>query len=544
MYCIGEMSSRNARLYPDKEGIVFENTRLTFKVLNEQINSLSNSLIHEFGVRSGDRIVLISKNCHQLVVAYFAVQKIGAVFVPLNYRLTFDEFLYMINDCHANTLFLSNHFRDFYEYSTGKCACLKNYILFGDDAPEGLHTYEYLISNYSNKEPGIEVDSSSDSVILYTSGSTGKPKGVVLTHENHLWNSMSMVIDQDIREEDIALNFLPMYASIPEQFLPHFYVGAKNVILEEFEQRKICETIEKEKVTSFDCVPTIAIAILEYSELDKYDFKSLRSVMYGSAPMAIEVINRFMRAFPWLSLIQAYGLTEAGPVVTFLKPKDQIRKIGSVGREVININLRIVDETGRPVPPNETGELICRSRGVMKGYYNLKEETQNTIKDGWLYTGDLAKQDEEGYVYLVGRKKDIIKTGGFGVSPAEVEELIYKHPSVKEVAVFGIPDPKWGEAIHAVVSLKEGMSLDPKEIIEFCRGTMAGFKKPKSVEVMDELPKGTFGKIDKKSLKIRFGNEFANNKSIPIMGFMNGSSQKKQNSSAVSSRKDGRKARD
>jgi len=504
MHFIGDMPIRNAKMYPDKEAIIFEDKRLTFKTLNEDINSLSNSLLDKIGVKPGDRAALLLKNCHQLIVIYFATQKIGAIFTPLNYRLTFDELVFMLNDCRANTLFFSKEFIDFYDIAIKKCSDLKNHILIDGDTRDALFNYEDLISSRLKKEPDIKIDGKTDSAILYTSGSTGRPKGVILTHDNLVSNSINTVIEGDTREEDITLNFLPLLASIPEQFLPHFYVGATNVILKEFDPIKIFETIQKEKVTHFDAVPTMYIVLLESPEIEKYDLDSLRIVMFGSAPMPIEVIKEFMKRFPGVSLIQGYGLTEAGVAVAFLKPKDQVRKIGSIGREIINVDVRIVDENGKDVPTSEKGELICKSRAVMKGYYNLPEETRATLKNGWLYSGDLAKRDEEGYIYLVGRKKDIIKSGGFGIAPAEVEEVLYRHPSVKEAAVFGIPHFKWGEAVHAVVAPKEGTTLTAEEIIVFCKDKMAGFKRPRSVEIIKELPKGTFGKIDKKILRDKY----------------------------------------
>jgi fatty-acyl-CoA synthase len=312
---------------------------------------------------------------------------------------------------------------------------------------------------------------------------------------------MNMVIDARLKHNDITLNFLPLFASIPEQFFPYFYIGATNVILEEFNAEAVCEAIQTENITNFDAVPTICIALIEYSEIDKYDFSSLTSIMYGSAPMPIEIIKKFMKKFPHVSLLQAYGLTEAGPAVTFLQPEDHVRRIGSIGREIINVSVRIIDEKGNDLPNGEVGELICQSRAIMKGYYNLPEETAKALRNGWLYTGDLAKSDENGFFYIVGRIKDIIKSGGFGIAPAEIEEVLYKHPKVKEAAVIGVPHQKWGEAVHAFIVPKDGVSISEHEILEFCEDKVARFKKPKSVTISSELPKNAYGKIEKKILK-------------------------------------------
>lgn len=504
MRVIGDIVVRNARMSPHKEAVVFGKTRLTFASLNEQANSMSNAFIGKMGVKKGDRIAFLSQNCHQLIVSYLATQKAGAIFVPLNFRLTFDELLFMVNDCQANTLICSGEYVGLLHLARQKCQSVNNYISIEGVPTSGVVDYDDLISSYSKTEPEMDIDEKADSVILYTSGSTGRPKGVIHTHEDHISNAINMVIDGDVEEDDVTLNFLPLLASIPEQFLPHFYVGATNVVLRGFDPEKVCEAIQNERVTAFDSVPTIIIALLDFPGIDKYDLSSLRLIMYGSAAMPVEVIKRFMERFPKVSLLQAYGLTEAGPAVTFLKPKDQLRKIGSVGKELINITLRIVDERGKDCLSGETGEIICKGKGMMKGYYNLPKETSEALKDGWLYTGDLARQDNDGYVYIVGRKKDIIKTGGLGVAPVEVEDVLYQHPLIKEAAVFGIPHPKWGEAIQGVVALKAGAVITEKEISEFCRSKLASFKCPKSIEFTKELPKGAFGKIDKKSLRDKF----------------------------------------
>lgn len=506
MTVIGDIPARNARFYPQKEAVVFKDTRLTFQDLNQQVNQMANALNDTLGIREGNRVATLLKNCHQIILAYFATQKIGAIFAPLNYLLTYDELAFMINDCEASTLFFSREFIDFYGFAKKNCCTLKNYISIEDSTESDIFSYDDLALSHSATEPHARIVENNESVILYTSGSTGRPKGVVLTHNNHIQNAMNMAIDARLKHNDITLTFLPLFASIPEQFFPYFYSGATNVILEKFNVKAVCEAIQKEKITNFDAVPTICIALIEYPEIDKYDFSSLTSIMYGSAPMPIEIIKLIMEKFPCISLLQAYGLTEAGPAVTFLKPEDQVRKIGSIGREIINVSVRVVDEEGNDLPYGEAGELICRSQAIMKGYYNLPQNTERVLKDGWLYTGDLVKRDKDGYFYIVGRIKDIIKSGGFGIAPAEVEEVLYKHPKVKEAAVIGVPHPKWGEAVHAIVVPKEGVSLSSDEILEFCEGNLAKFKKPKSVEILNELPKGAYGKIDKKILKDMYCN--------------------------------------
>jgi acyl-CoA synthetase (AMP-forming)/AMP-acid ligase II len=388
---------------------------------------------------------------------------------------------------------------------------VKYFVSIGGSGDGGC-AYEDLLKQGRDEEPQAEIDQDDVMMIMYTSGTTGPPKGVITSHRNVMANTNTMTLELRIVTESINLLVMPMYHN--GGFWPlmtHFYQGATTIVLPRFDVEQVLALVEKEKVTFLNLVPTMLNRLVSHPRISDYNLESLQLIMYAAAPIAPEKLKKAMEVFGPHRFYTGLGSTEAcGSMLSFPATEHALtldgplaQKLGTVGRESINVEVRIVDETGHDVAPGEVGEIIARGDNVSPGYWKMSDETVRTFREGWLYTGDMGYRDEDGYVFLVSRKKDMIISGGENVSPREIEEVILRHPYVEDVAVIGVPDEEWGEAVRAVVSLTpEGKSkVAEAEIIEFCQRRLSGFKKPKSVDFVDELPKNDLGKIDKKHLE-------------------------------------------
>ena len=434
--------------------------------------------------------------------AYLAAAKGGFALVPINYRLIGREVAYIINNSEPITLIYEEEYQGLVKITSSDISSVKNFI--------PMSRYEELISKSPAHEPEVLISEEDIVCIMYTSGTTGLPKGAVMTHKNWLSHTVNMVLELNISSEDVTLNVTPFFhVATIWPMLTHLYMGGTNVILSRFEPKAVLETLERERITTCNLVPTMIIQMLECSDINRYDLSSIRWLGYGASPMPVEVLRRAIAIFG-KKLVQVYGLTEACPLLTLLPAEEHIlegpkaRRLTSCGREIINVEVRVVDEGGKDVAPGRVGEIIARGDIIIKGYWRMPEETASTIRDGWLYTGDLATVDEEGYIYIVDRKKDIIISGGENISSREVEEALYSHPAVLEAAVIGVPDKVLGEAVKAVVVLKEGVRATEAEIIEHCKGRLAGYKRPRSVDFVESLPKSAAGKILKRELRERY----------------------------------------
>jgi long-chain acyl-CoA synthetase len=509
---LGDILSRNADVIPNKLAVVCRNTdkKCSYAQLNTRVNRLANGLI-DIGLCRGDRLAILQHNCAEYVEAFFAAAKIGAPLVALDHRLVAREVLYILNDSGAKVLIVGAQYAGVIDSLRSELKSVDEFIYVGA-THEQMMPYESLLASYPAAEPRAKAQEDDLATLYYTSGTTGVPKGVMMTHKN-LWAAM---INSEralpVLADDITLHTSPFsHIAAVWPLLAHCHTGGTNVILERFDPRLVLEAIEQEKVTTWNSVPTMIQRVLEYPDANHYDVSSLRWVGYGASPMPVEVLKKAIATFG-SRFVQVYGSTETYLVTMLPKedhvvygPKNKVRRLISCGKPIGDCQVRIVDDQGRDVSPGEIGEIAVKGESITHGYWEQPDETARAIKDGWFLTGDLAHTDEDGYVYIAGRKKDLIITGGENVSPREIEDVIYKHPSVLEAAVIGVPDERWGEAVKAVVVLREKRTASAEDIIAFCKQNLARFKVPKSVEFLDALPKTATGKVKRAELKERFG---------------------------------------
>lgn len=495
---------------PDKTACICGETRLSFQQVSERVNRLSGSLSN-LGVGRGDRVAILSLNCHQFFELYYAVPQLGAIVVPINFRLQPQEIKYIIDHSGSRIAFIDPALAHLIEAVRPSLAGVEHFILMGNETRDGYLSYETLVSGECEFSPP-HVDDDELLGLFYTSGTTGEPKGVMLTHRNILSNIEHSEGVYKYLPTDIYLHAAPMFhLADGAAVFTHTAKGATQAFIPRFDAKLVLETVARERVSLLLLVPTMINFVLQQPDIGSYDLSSLRHITYGASPIAPDLLRRAMKAFG-CSFGQGYGLTEASPLLTVLTQEDHIitdekseRRLASCGRPVEGVDVRVVREDGSDARPGDVGEIIARGPNIMVGYWNRPEDTEDVLRDGWLHTGDLATVDEDGYIYLVDRKKDMIVTGGENVYSTEVEAVLYAHPSVKEAAVIPVPDPDWGEAVHACVALRDRKAASAEELVEFCRQHLANYKVPRSIEFIEgELPKGGTGKILKKQLRERY----------------------------------------
>jgi acyl-CoA synthetase (AMP-forming)/AMP-acid ligase II len=494
---VGFLLLRNAHENPNKVAVIFGEKRYTYKTFNERINRLANGLLGQ-GVKKGDKVAYLLNNCIEFAEISFALSKIGALSVPLNFRLKEHEIGDVIKNSDSSFLFYGPEFRDTITKILPGLPLVKRTVQVG-----GSPEYEELLRSTSSQEPSIQVLEDDEHSIMYTSGTTGFPKGAVHTHKSRIWNSLNMLVDTGLRTTDVFTITTPMFhiAAGHTMLLSNLFIGATVVILQGFPLPEFFGLIQKEKISAFFAVPTMFARMVEHPNFGDYDLNSVRLLFTGGAVTSVELKEKIMKAFPRASLDDLMGLTEGGPLTTFLPHRDALRKPGSVGRAHFSQMVRVVNAKGEDVRGDEIGEIIVKGPAVMKGYYKDPEATAKALKDGWLYTGDLARVDEEGYQYLAVRRTDLIVSGGENIYPAEVEKILLEHPKVKDAAVIGVKDKEWGERVTAVVVPGEGERPAEEEILAFCRERLAGYKRPRRVVFVDELPKNQLGKVLYKELR-------------------------------------------
>lgn len=507
---IGDMPVRNANKFPAKIAIVSEEATLTFKTLNERVNCLANALLKK-GLNNGDRIGVLIHNCHQFIEIYFAAAKTGGIFCPYNNHLKKSELRDILDYSTPKFLFLDTDYGELVESLRPELGSVDSYICLQKPQWPSMESYEAILSESDAKEPGVHINEDDAMSMFFTAGTTGRPKGALRTNRHLIMNAITGVIELKVDYDEKAVITFPMYhVSCEDNIGRHSFMPNTIFIRREggFNPADLLSFIEKERITRCQMVPTMIHTLLQIPDIGRFDLSSLRLILYAGAPMPVELLKRALQVFP-CNFVQMYGQTESGPITTMLKPEDHImdgsekkvQRLASAGKVVIDYEIRIVNDRGEDVQVGEVGELIGRSEAMMKGYWQLPEETEKKLKDGWLYTGDLGKLDEDGYVYIVERKNDMIISGGVNIYPREIEEVLYRHPAVSEASVIGVPDEHWGEVAKAVIVLKEGAAATGDEIIKFCGEHLASFKKPKSVEFWKELPKSPQGKILKKAIR-------------------------------------------
>ena len=503
---------RAAVWYPERIAMVDigEDTRLTFRELNERVNRLANAL-SSLGLKKGDRVASLSPNRFQLVEITFACHKIGLIMVPLNARLSMAELVYMLNNSDSSVLILGPEYIAEMEKERSEIKTVKHYISISHP-PASMIDYEDILRSASADDPRIEVEMDDIAELRYTSGTTGRLKAAMISYRNKLCLYRKVLLrDSNIHKDSAVCHVAPITHASRAALLPFIMKGARNVLLPGFDIPLLLKTIEKERITHFLSVPTMLNVLMAYSDLKKYDLSSIETIIYAASPMPVEKIKQALKIFGPV-LKQGYGLTEASGGITCLSQEDHVidgdpkklKRLASAGRPGFENDVRVVNENGEDVKPGEVGEVIERGDDMMLGYWKDPELTAATIRNGWLYTKDMATVDEDGYIYLVDRKGDMIISGGFNVYPSEVEGVLAGHPAVFEAAVIGVPDDKWGESVKAVVVLKEGMAVSEEELINHCKQHLSSYKKPKSVDFVKELPKNPIGKVLKRKIKEKY----------------------------------------
>lgn len=511
---------RAMAVYGNQEAVVSGDLRLTYNQLGERVNRWVN-LMRSLGVQQGDRVAIISQNDHRLMDGFFGAPLMGAVYMPINFRLIADDFNYILNHAEAKILIVEDWLVPTLESIRGELKTVEQFITFsnGGTIPTSWQNYDTLLALASAEKPApAEVDENDIATILYTSGTTGRPKGVMSTHRNLYINAMNSIIEFGLKPEDVYFHTLAQF-HCNGWGLPYAVtgVGAKHVIVKKYEPASFFDLATRERM-SFACMPPIMINLalnhpLTEDQCAALPREGVRVATAGSAP-PMASIKGMQEKFGW-QVIQIYGLTETSPFLTVSKVKphmkdwpveEKYRVQTRTGYEMLGVEIRVVDDEGNDVPPdNQTvGEIIARSNVVMKGYWRQPEATDAVIVDGWFHTGDMATMDTEGMVEIVDRKKDLIISGGENISSIEVEGMLYKHPKVLEAACIGIPDEKWGEVPAALVVLKAGETATEEDIIAFCRDNLAHYKCPKSVSFIDALPRTATGKIQKNLLRDKF----------------------------------------
>jgi long-chain acyl-CoA synthetase len=484
---------RAARYYSEQNAFSSaDNAVATFREIDGRVRQISAAL-RKHGLQKGDRLAVFLPNGQDYIELVYACARIGLIVVPLNTRLSSTEIDHILSDAGPNGLI---------RHSTLAAPSQKvPWELVLDQEPPDFHN-------------ALETDTDDDPIydpeavfaLIYTSGTTGKPKGVALTHANILADVDHVNYWIPYVEGGAYLHSAPIFhiADFPFIFgAPAF--GVRQVTIPKFSPQTFCETVQREKITHTVLVPTMINLLVQFPDLRKYDLSSLRALGYGGSPIAPELIQQTRKIFPNTKLLQIYGLTESG-FLTGLRDQDHTEdRLMSCGRACPGVDLRVVDQAGKEVPVGQPGELVARGANIMQGYWNNAEETAQAFRNGFFRTGDVGYQDSRGFVYILDRIKDMIVTGGENVHSGEVEAVIYEHPAIREAAVFGIPDPQWGELVMAVVALKPGLALSAEELVAHCRKSLASYKIPRRVEFSEtDLPKGGSGKILKRSLRERF----------------------------------------
>ncbi|TAL36414.1 MAG: long-chain-fatty-acid--CoA ligase [Spirochaetes bacterium] len=506
---IGDISRRAASRHGDRTAIVFRDVKLTFIELEREICRFAN-LMTSLGVKKGDRVALDAYNSHFYPICFMGLAKIGAVQVPINYMLNGEEIAYIVNHSGAKVFIVEDALYPVIEpykstlTTVGKWGFIP---LAGTPVPEGFFDLPREMAAMPFDEPDVEVSAEDIAQIPYTSGTESKPKGAMLSHRALMSQYFSCIFEGEYAADDISLHALPLFhcAQLHCFLAPLLYTGAENVIMHKADALEMIKNIAKYRVTHMFAPPTVWIGILNHPEFKDHDHGTLKKAAYGASIMPVEIVKQLASTFKGLRLWNYYGQTEMGPVATILRPEDQLTKQGSAGRPVLNVETRLMDDDGNFLHTGDVGEIVHRSGHVMTGYLSDPDKTEEAFAHGWFHSGDLGRFDEDGYLYVVDRKKDMIKTGGENVASREVEEVLYQFPDVEEVAVIGLPDPKWIEIVAAVVVPKKGATLSDKDIIAFARERLAGFKCPKKIFIADALPKNPSGKILKRELKAELG---------------------------------------
>ena len=502
---LGDVLRRTALRVPAKTAIICGETQWTYAEFDALVTRLAAGLA-KIGVQQGERVAVLARNSHGFAALRFALARLGAVLVPINFMLKAEEVAYILRHAGARTLATDSGLAELARAAAALQTEVREFVWLPSEdsssAAVGMHSFDTLAA-CTAALPEITLTSTDLLQIVYTSGTESSPKGVMLTHDAVLSQYVSCLVDAEITSQDLTLHALPLYhcAQLDVFFGPAIYIGSSNVITSKPVPDNLLALIEKFKVTSFFAPPTVWIALLRSPAFNVERLASLVKGYYGASIMPVEVLRELAARLPKVRLWNLYGQTEIAPLATMLGPDDQLRKPGSCGRAVLNVETRVVDDQMQDVRVGEVGEIVHRSPHLMLGYFRDDERSHAAFTGDWFHSGDLGIIDEEGFISVVDRMKDMIKSGGENVASREVEEMIYRMPQVSEVAVIGLADPRWVEAVTAVIVLKDGQSLTEAEVMSHCNTHMASFKSPKRVVFTDSLPKNPSGKLLKRELR-------------------------------------------
>lgn len=496
---ISNLLERNARKYPFQEAVVTEKERLNYYELNESVNQFASAL-RQKGILQGDKVVLFMPNTKEFVISYFAVLRLGAVIVPINTKLSISEIEYILKHSDAKAIIA-------HEWLMASVSSLDSdrllYIKTGKST-EQWQSFEEVVQNAPVQSVTCDLKEDDDATILYTSGTTGKPKGVLFTYRNILTTAIMMCVEMEMKPESRILHMMPLSHSAPLHLflVAGIYVGATHILSATFTPEALLKMVDSEKATHFFGAPVAYLLASKLPTIDSYNLTSMQYWVYGGAPLSQHEVTFIREKFNTNDLYCVYGLTEAGPSGTLLLAKEHLNHAGSIGkRAALGTEIRIADSNGQPVKKGEVGEILLFGEGNMKEYYKDKEKTAAAFYNGWLRTGDLARYDEDGYIWIVDRKKDMIISGGVNIYPKEIEDILITHPLISEAAVVGIPHAEWGETAKAFVVVHDSIENLSTECQSFLNGKIAKYKIPKIFEQIKELPRNATGKIVKQVLR-------------------------------------------
>lgn len=510
---VGSLLTKAASAFPENPAIVRGSKRLNYCEFNKRANRLANAL-YGLGIGKGDNVALLQHNYPEMLESMFACFKAGCCAAPINWRLHPREFSFIIDHSESKAVILSSEFNSSILDVRDRIPGVRHLISISGAGGE-LLDYEALLSGAPDRFVDADVDPDDLAWLFYTSGTTGMPKGAMLTHRNLIAMTMNFYADihPGAGADDVVLHAAPLSHGSGCYALPNIGKAAANIILpsKSFDPELILKTIQKYRVTNMFVAPTMLKLMAESPAMDRYEHGSLKSVNYGGGPMMVEDL-KFAMAKLGPCLVQLFGQAESPMTITYLPHRDhvlegtevQIKRLASAGIPRTDVEVKVFDSDDNELPPYKIGEIVTRSDLVMKGYWRNPEATAETLRNGWLHTGDMGYMDENSYLFIMDRSKDMIITGGENVYPREIEEVLIQHPAVHEVSVIGVPDTKWGEAIVGVVSLVQGASSSERELIAFCRDHIASYKKPKRIEFVDNLPKNNYGKIVKSELRAKY----------------------------------------
>lgn len=515
---ISDILAWSARRWPDRECIVEidpankKRRSLSYRQFDERVNMVANALL-DAGIRKGNMVLHFMRNRIEWMEAYFGIIRIGAIVVPLNFRFTSSDVKHAADVVEPSLAIIEDELADIITPIRSSLTTVRDYICVGEYIPNGMKDYEQFIARHPVTQPNIRVSEEDDLGVYFTSGTTGVPKPVLYIHKNLYVTAVSNGLTIPLPPNPNSVIYCPLYHTATFFFwLPYLFQGGKCTLLRRFSMHDLLKTIEQEKGTEVNIPMPHCIDFIKAQEsgeinVANYNLSSWCLINTGAQPYPTSVIRGLVNLFPTVGVRHGFGISEGGGATgTTLAPDEILRKLGSVGKAAVMVDCRVVDDEGKDVAPGEVGELILKTERMMKGYYKNPEETAKTIRNGWLYTGDLAKMDDEGYIYIVDRKKDVIISGGENVYPAEVEEVLLTHPKILEAAVIGTPDERFGERITAVVTLKPSEEMTKDELLEWCKEKFPAYKRPRRIEFGD-IPKSPTQKILKPELRLRYSGQ-------------------------------------